>query len=103
MAATGLLRRTPYRAEHRTHNEYQLTDAGAELLPVLHALALWGEKHTTAPAAAAHLEIVHRPCGRATTTSDLCSHCGATLLPDEVSWRRPWREPELTALAGSGD
>ena len=99
MVEAGLLRRVPYRAEHRTHHEYQLTEAGADLLPVLHALALWGEKHTTAPHQAVHLEIVHRPCGQASCTADVCSHCGRPLLPAEVSWRRPWREPELTALA----
>jgi DNA-binding HxlR family transcriptional regulator len=99
MVEAGLLRRVPYRAEHRTHHEYQLTEAGADLLPVLHALALWGEKHTTAPHQAAHLEIVHRPCGQASGTADVCSHCGRPLPPAEVSWRRPWREPELTALA----
>jgi len=45
----GLMRKVPYRAENRTHEEYHLTDAGQDLLPVLNALALWGEKHTTTP------------------------------------------------------
>src|ERR1700753_2150155 len=50
MVEAGLLRRQPYRAGNRTHDEYHLTAAGADLLPVLNALAVWGERHTEAPA-----------------------------------------------------
>jgi DNA-binding HxlR family transcriptional regulator len=101
MVEAGLLRRVPYRAEHRTHHEYQLTAAGEDLLPVLNALGLWGERHTTAPEPDAHLTIVHQRCGHLTTTSDVCSHCGTTLRATEVEWRRSWMTPPSTALTGA--
>jgi DNA-binding HxlR family transcriptional regulator len=99
MVDAGLLRRVPYRAQHRTHDEYRLTEAGADLLPVLNALALWGEKHTPAPTPDSHLTIVHTTCGRPTTRSDSCSHCGAELAASDVAWLRPWLGGQPTALA----
>jgi DNA-binding HxlR family transcriptional regulator len=95
----GLMRKVPYRAENRTHEEYHLTDAGQDLLPVLNALALWGEKHTTTPRADAHLTIVHSGCGQPTTLADSCSHCGAALTPEDVAWHRPWLSDEPVSLA----
>lgn len=100
MVEAGLLERVPYRAEQRTHHEYRLTEAGTDLLPILHALALWGEKHTTSPLGDLHLTIVHTRCGQTSSSPDICSHCGGTLRAGEVAWRRPWREPELAPLAG---
>jgi len=51
MVQTGLLTRVPYRDGGRTRHEYQLTQAGADTLPVIHALARWGDAHTSAAAA----------------------------------------------------
>ncbi|HEX5404159.1 MAG TPA: helix-turn-helix domain-containing protein [Pseudonocardiaceae bacterium] len=102
MVDAGLLRKVPYRADNRTHDEYHLTEAGADLLPVLNALALWGEKHTTAPRPDAHLTIVHRECGHETTLSDSCSHCGAVLSQADTAWRRPWLADEPVSLTGMG-
>lgn len=99
MVDAGLLERVPYRAEQRTHHEYHLTDAGRDLLPMVHSLALWGEKHTAPPEEGGHMRIVHLSCGQASTSPDVCSHCGAALRPAEVAWDRPWRSPELTALS----
>jgi DNA-binding MarR family transcriptional regulator len=98
MVDAGLLERVPYRAGQRTHHEYRLTDAGRDLLPLLHSLALWGEKHTAPPAEGGHMSIIHTSCGQASTSSDLCSRCGAELRPTDVAWLRPWRSPEPTAL-----
>jgi DNA-binding HxlR family transcriptional regulator len=100
MVDAGLLHKVPYRAEHRTHEEYHLTEAGADLLPVLNALVLWGEKHTAAPTPDAHVTIVHSACGRPTELADSCSHCGAALRPGDVAWHRPWLADEPVALAG---
>lgn len=42
----GLLERRPYREPgERVRDEYVLTDAGRDLLPVLGALVAWGDKH----------------------------------------------------------
>jgi DNA-binding HxlR family transcriptional regulator len=99
MVEAGLLRQVPYRGPRRTHLEYRLTEAGADLLPVLQALARWGDTHTTGPVPGERLGIVHRACGHSSTTSDTCSHCGAVLRPAEVAWLRPWRSPDPTPLA----
>lgn len=101
MVEAGLLRRVPYRAEQRTHHEYHLTEAGADLLPLFNALALWGEKHTAAPTRDAHMTIVHEACGNSTTSSDSCSHCGATLRSGDVTWRRPWLTDNATVTLGA--
>src|SRR5215216_4673669 len=101
MVDAGLLRQAPYRGARRTYFEYQLTEAGADLLPVLHALAQWGNAHTTAPVPGQRLGIVHQACGHTSTTSEVCSHCGAALRPGEVAWLRPWRSPTPTPLAGA--
>ena len=96
MVDAGLLRRAPYDAGNRTREEYLLTDAGTDLLPVVHALALWGERHR--PASTGRLVVVHEGCGEPTGSADSCTACGARLSADTVSWRRP-RDPEhLTAL-----
>ncbi|HEY3753268.1 MAG TPA: helix-turn-helix domain-containing protein [Pseudonocardiaceae bacterium] len=100
MVDAGLLRKVPYRADNRTHEEYHLTEAGADLLPVLNALALWGEKHTDSPHPDAHLAIVHRACGHETTLSDSCSHCGQELSSTDVAWHRPWLADEPVVLTG---
>jgi DNA-binding HxlR family transcriptional regulator len=99
MVDAGLLRQVPYRGRRRRHLEYHLTEAGADLLPVVQALARWGDTHTAGPHPDLHLGIVHRACGQPSTGSDLCSHCGEPLRPAEVAWHRPWRSPTPTQLA----
>ena len=49
MVDDGLMTRAPYRSGNRTREEYLLTDAGRDLLPVLHALVRWGETHRPRP------------------------------------------------------
>lgn len=100
MVDAGLLRQVPYRGPRRTHLEYHLTEAGADLLPVLQALARWGDTHTSGPVRGQRLGIVHRACGHTSTTAETCSHCGAVLRPPEVAWHRPWRSTIPTPLAG---
>ena len=99
MVRAGLLTKVRYRGERRTHHEYVITEAGADLLPVLNALLIWGEKHTGAPPSGGHMGIVHRPCGAESTSADRCSNCGEPLVAAEVSWVRQWRTPEPQPLA----
>jgi len=44
----GIIERRFY-AEHPPRADYVLTAKGSELRPVLRALRVWGEKHTTPP------------------------------------------------------
>ena len=101
MVDAGLLRKVPYRGEQRTHHEYVLTEAGADLLPVLNALLLWGEKHTTAPRENDEMSIWHQSCGRRSSSPDVCSNCGQTMRADDVSWLRSWRTADPEPLTGA--
>jgi DNA-binding HxlR family transcriptional regulator len=92
MVEAGLLARSPYRSGNRTREEYLLTDAGRDLLPVVQALAHWGERHR--PRASGRLEVVHEACGRVTESADTCSWCHVALTAADVSWRRP-RDPSV--------
>lgn len=103
MVQAGLLTREPYQDGNRTRHEYLLTPAGEDLLPVLHGLVLWGEKHRSLGADAGALGIVHRACGTMSTSPDRCSGCGEQLTPDSVDWERPWRDPVRTALVPATD
>ena len=98
MVDNDLLERSVYRGEQRTHHEYVLTKAGLELLPLLHTLAIWGEKHTKAPRKSAHMTIRHTSCGEISTQSETCSHCGEPLTSKNTQWKRTWISREPTAL-----
>jgi DNA-binding HxlR family transcriptional regulator len=105
MVDAGLLVRRPYRGEQRTHHEYRLTEAGADLLPVLNALTLWGEKHTRRPQPDAIMTIVHTSCGAQTNSADRCSGCGEPLVADDVTWHKAWRpeSPDVALVGAAGD
>ena len=105
----GLLIKVPYRDNGRTRHEYQLTEAGADLLPVLHALAAWGQRHTgpgkSAPGESAPgqpadpMRIIHLACGHPTDDDRICDHCGRPLERDQEAWLRPWRSATPFPLA----
>jgi len=98
MVEHGLLERAVYRGEQRTHHEYLLTDSAHELLPLLHTLAIWGERHTKAPKRSAHMTILHVDCGELTTQSESCSNCGGALTSANTEWKRTWISREPVAL-----
>ncbi len=97
----GLLRRVPYLDDRRTRHEYVLTDAGADTLPVITALAQWGERHRPHPDPGVRMDIVHRSCDHESLTADLCSHCGEPLTAETTSWRKTWRTPSEVELIGA--
>ncbi|SDK21135.1 winged helix-turn-helix transcriptional regulator [Nonomuraea jiangxiensis] len=99
MVEAGLLTRVPYRGSGRTRHEYRLTTAGAEVLPVLHALAVWGQEHTESPEPAAPMRVIHQQCGQVTTPGRVCDHCGEPVRREEEAWVRPWLSSEPTVLA----
>ena len=90
MLAAGLLRTVVYTRDGRARRRYVATDAAADLLPLLHQLAIWAERHTDTPAGGGHMAIVHEPCGQETTSAENCSNCGAVLRPEQMIWVKPW-------------
>jgi DNA-binding HxlR family transcriptional regulator len=90
MVDAGLLTKSPYRGRQRTHDEYLITDAGADLLPVLDALAHWGETYTKAPRRRTAMSILHRSAGHYSETPTVCSTCGEKLTPDDRAYERQW-------------
>lgn len=61
LVGAGLLRRRPYRETgERTRNEYVLSEAGLDLMPVVFSLFQWGERHADAPTP---LRLTHTDCG----------------------------------------
>ena len=73
----GLIARRAYQ-DRPPRFDYVLTEAGADLLPVMLALQQWGDRHR-APDGAPTL-ILHRGCGGAVTPVLTCEGCGATAL-----------------------
>ncbi|WP_338009756.1 winged helix-turn-helix transcriptional regulator [Janibacter hoylei] len=90
MVEAGLLERVDYDDGGRTRQGYAATEAAAELLPVLQQLAIWGERHTPTPSGGGHMALIHEGCGRKTTRGETCSHCGEALVPEQMSWDKPW-------------
>lgn len=88
MVDGGLVVREAYRNGARPRYDYRLTEAGADALPVLHAYALWAEKHAPS-ATGARFELVCRQCGRESSRGETCSACGATLTTASAAWVRP--------------
>ena len=96
LVEAGLMVRAPYDAGNRTRHEYLLTDAGTDLLPVVQALALWGDRHRPRPSG--RMQLVHEGCGAETQSADTCTGCGERLSAATVSWRRPRDGARLTPL-----
>ncbi len=90
MVEAGLLTKVDYEREGRTRQKYAATEAAADLLPVLHHLAMWAEKYTDMPAGGDHMALVHEPCGHETTRAETCSSCGEPLRPEDMTWVKPW-------------
>ncbi|WP_328810465.1 winged helix-turn-helix transcriptional regulator [Rhodococcus sp. NBC_00294] len=62
LESAGVLARTPYRDEgSRPRDEYRLTAAGEDLLPVVFSLVQWGDAHLQG--GAPPLAFVHRDSG----------------------------------------
>lgn len=99
MVENGLLQKAAYRGEQRTHEEYLLTEAGADLFPVLSALGRWGAKHTKAPSNGGRMLAIHRTCGRAARSVDYCTFCQAPLTSGDVAWHRTWLDDGPIPLA----
>ena len=90
MVEDGLLYRSPYRGQQRTHEEYLITESGEDLLPVLAALARWGGAHTEAPERHVEMLVRHVEAGHESTTATVCSECGEALTQADRAYERRW-------------
>jgi DNA-binding HxlR family transcriptional regulator len=90
MVDAGLLVRVDYTSGGRTRQGYAATEAATELLPIIQQLAVWGERHTAMPPGSAHMAMIHEACGNETTQGQVCSACGRILVPEEMTWVKPW-------------
>lgn len=100
---SGLMTKVPYRDNGRMRHEYRLTSVGADVLPLLHALAAWGARHTKPGQPSDPMRIIHLACGHPTTDDRICDHCGQPLERDQEAWLRPWRSDTPFPLAGPVD
>ncbi len=92
MLGAGLLTKVDYADGARIRQGYAATEAAADLLPILQQLSLWAEKHTELPAGGGHMGLIHEACGAETTQGEVCSACGQVLLPEDMSWDKPWKD-----------
>ncbi|WP_431239916.1 winged helix-turn-helix transcriptional regulator [Mycolicibacterium aichiense] len=77
----GLLTRRPYREPgQRVRDEYVLTDAGTELMPVVFAMFEWGRRHL---AQDTRLRLTHLDCGADATVEIRCTQ-GHLVPPEEL-------------------
>lgn len=83
----GILRREPYReAGQRERHEYRLTEKGFDLVPVLVAVAAWGDRHLAGPEGPP-VEFEHGGCGARVEVHLRCAAGHALDEPREVRGR----------------
>jgi len=77
----GILTTRSYRVPgRRTRLEYTLTDAGVDLLPLLAAIADWGERHRRGRARRPDADYRHIACGGRVRAQLVCE-CGQLVSP----------------------
>jgi DNA-binding HxlR family transcriptional regulator len=79
LESAGVVERRQY-SEHPPRYEYHLTQAGREVLPVMHALREWGDKWAVDEPA---VEVRH-DCGHTLRVDRTCHHCGGPATHDSV-------------------
>jgi hypothetical protein len=91
----------PYRnGGGRTRQEYRLTPAGADMTPILRALADWGARHTEPAEPAEPMRFLHQACGNHLSALDAyCEHCRQPVPREDQVWVSPWRTSAPYPLA----
>ena len=80
----GLLTRRPYREPgHRSRDEYVLTDAGVDFMPVVWSMFEWGRRHLPNRSP---LRLAHLGCGAEATVEIRCAR-GHEVPADELAVR----------------
>jgi DNA-binding HxlR family transcriptional regulator len=83
LVAAGLLAKRPYREPgQRSRDEYVLTDAGTEFMPVVWAMFEWGRKHLDDSS----LRLSHLGCGAEAGVEIRCAE-GHLVPADELAVR----------------
>jgi DNA-binding HxlR family transcriptional regulator len=75
----GILERLPDPG-HAGRHLYQLTQAGRDLWPALHALLMWGGRYRQVNA----LLFKHAVCGTVLDHSGACPGCGVAPAPEDI-------------------
>jgi DNA-binding HxlR family transcriptional regulator len=88
LAEDGILERLPDPG-HAGRHLYQLTQAGRDLWPVLHALLMWGGRYRKVNA----LLFKHAACGTALDDSGACPGCRVAPAPEDI-FTEPLRRTE---------
>lgn len=71
LVEAGLLQRQPYKEPgQRSRDEYVLTDAGLDFMPVVWAMFEWGRQHLPY---SPQLRLAHRDCGAEATVEIRCA------------------------------
>ncbi|ETW25686.1 HxlR family transcriptional regulator [Mycobacterium gastri 'Wayne'] len=84
LVTLGLLARRPYRElGQRSRDEYVLTEAGFDFLPVVFAMFQWGKRHL---AGGDRLQLTHLGCGAAAQIEMRCGK-GHLVSPSELGIR----------------
>jgi len=77
----GLLTRRPYRHPgQRTRDEYVLTEAGTDFMPVVWAMFEWGQRHLPGRS---RLRLIHLDCGAEASVEIRCA-AGHPVPPEEL-------------------
>jgi DNA-binding HxlR family transcriptional regulator len=79
LAEDGILERRPD-PEHAGRALYELTDAGRDLWPALHALLVWGDRHR----ARNYRVFKHAACDTQLDDYGRCTKCGVTPGPQDI-------------------
>jgi DNA-binding HxlR family transcriptional regulator len=82
LVENGILERRRYN-EHPPRDEYALSEAGRDLVPVLMALTAWGDRWVAPPQGPPVL-FRHTGCGRSFTPEVHCSECGDGITAETV-------------------
>lgn len=87
LEAAGIVARSPYREQgKRTRDQYRLTGAGEELLPVFLSLVQWGDRHLQD--AGAPIRFVDTRTGRAVGVRVCTDEHPTTTPPADIEIRR---------------
>jgi DNA-binding HxlR family transcriptional regulator len=79
--------------QHRGRHLYELTPAGRDLWPTLHAMLVWGGRHRSPNSRV----FKHAACGTVLNDAGYCASCGVTPEPQDILSEPRKRRPSRPA------